>query len=338
MKKMIGCFLAAVMASAMFAAEPAYAALRFSKSIVRESYDNNYDIDFHTAKDERGNEYIVKEVSEPSGFWFEVGVTEDQDKVMTILKEHFDVENEEKFCLGVNQTADSKYFRYLVKTPYSGDEITLEQASELYDALADETEITKFLYYEAYKMIYVLDLPSFPECGIVGMFPTDGYDKILKCVTDNDLNCEVIISDSDECWQGYQCVVSFDASAGLDERLDVFKKIYAETGLYSLAGASHGIFNFMPENYVFLTYNEEQKEQDPDHAGDKSDGMITCGDIDASGTIDITDLTELSLALVGDKELTSEQKMAADIDSDGTVTLADLARLQQYLSKKITSF
>ena len=73
-------------------------------------------------------------------------------------------------------------------------------------------------------MIYVLDLPSFPECGIVGMFPTDGYDKILKCVTDNDLNCEVIISDSDECWQGYQCVVSFDASAGLDERLDVFKK------------------------------------------------------------------------------------------------------------------
>ncbi|MBR6836757.1 MAG: dockerin type I repeat-containing protein, partial [Oscillospiraceae bacterium] len=259
-------------------------------------------------------------------------------KVMTILKEHFDVENEEKFCLGVNQTADSKYFRYLVKTPYSGDEITLEQASELYDALADETEITNFLYYEAYKMIYVLDLPSFPECGIVGMFPTDGYDKILKCVTDNDLNCEVIISDSDECWQGYQCVVSFDASAGLDERLDVFKKIYAETGLYSLAGASHGIFNFMPENYVFLTDNEAQKEQDPDPAGDKSDGTITCGDIDASGTIDITDLKELSLALVGDKELTSEQKMAADVDGDGAVTLADLARLQQYLSKKITSF
>ncbi|MBR3024382.1 MAG: dockerin type I repeat-containing protein, partial [Oscillospiraceae bacterium] len=56
------------------------------------------------------------------------------------------------------------------------------------------------------------------------------------------------------------------------------------------------------------------------------------------GTIDITDLTSLSLALLGDSELTEEQKSAADIDGDGVVTLADLARLQQYLSKKIDSF
>ena len=41
---------------------------------------------------------------------------------------------------------------------------------------------------------------------------------------------------------------------------------------------------------------------------------------------------------VRSEEHTSEQKMAADVDGDGAVTLADLARLQQYLSKKITSF
>ena len=46
----------------------------------------------------------------------------------------------------------------------------------------------------------------------------------------------------------------------------------------------------------------------------------------------------LSLYLIGDLTLNDNQLITADIDSDGTVTLADLARLQQYLSKKITSF
>ena len=62
------------------------------------------------------------------------------------------------------------------------------------------------------------------------------------------------------------------------------------------------------------------------------------GDINLNGTIDVTDLTELSLYLLGDRELTENQQKSADVDSDGAVTLADLARLQQYLSKKITSF
>ena len=61
------------------------------------------------------------------------------------------------------------------------------------------------------------------------------------------------------------------------------------------------------------------------------------GDVDLNGTIDVTDLTDISLALLGDKELKADQQKAADIDGDGAVTLADLARLQQYLSKKVDS-
>jgi len=70
------------------------------------------------------------------------------------------------------------------------------------------------------------------------------------------------------------------------------------------------------------------------HAGDD---VYDKGDIDGSKTIDVSDITELSLALIGDKELTAAQRTAADIDGDGAVTLADLARLRQYLSKKIYS-
>ena len=64
---------------------------------------------------------------------------------------------------------------------------------------------------------------------------------------------------------------------------------------------------------------------------------IKPGDLDSSGTIDVTDLTEVSLALLGDRNLTDNQLKAADVDGDGTLSLADLAKLRQYLSKKIDS-
>ena len=73
---------------------------------------------------------------------------------------------------------------------------------------------------------------------------------------------------------------------------------------------------------------EEEKPADP---------VYVTGDIDGSGTIDVTDLTEVSLALLGDRDLTDEQQKAADVDGDGSLSLADLAKLRQYLSKKIDS-
>ncbi len=65
--------------------------------------------------------------------------------------------------------------------------------------------------------------------------------------------------------------------------------------------------------------------------------LYLLGDIISDDIIDVSDLTELSLALIGDNMLTEVQQKAADIDGDEAVTLADLARLQQYLSKKIDS-
>ena len=64
----------------------------------------------------------------------------------------------------------------------------------------------------------------------------------------------------------------------------------------------------------------------------------SCGDINLDCQIDVTDLSELSLALIGDRKLSEAQQKAADVDKDGKVTLSDLARMRQYLSKIITSF
>lgn len=62
------------------------------------------------------------------------------------------------------------------------------------------------------------------------------------------------------------------------------------------------------------------------------------GDVNSDGIIDMTDLSELSIALVEKNKFTETQHKAADVDSDGAVTLSDLARLCQYVSKKIEAF
>ena len=61
------------------------------------------------------------------------------------------------------------------------------------------------------------------------------------------------------------------------------------------------------------------------------------GDINDDKVVDISDLTMLSLVLIGDVDLTDYMKSVADFDGDIAVTIADLARLRQYLSKKIDS-
>ncbi len=59
------------------------------------------------------------------------------------------------------------------------------------------------------------------------------------------------------------------------------------------------------------------------------------GDINFDGVVDTTDLTTISLALIGDQKFAPLQDELSDVDGDAKVTIADLARLQQYLSKKI---
>lgn len=67
-----------------------------------------------------------------------------------------------------------------------------------------------------------------------------------------------------------------------------------------------------------------------------SDNYI-CGDINGDSVIDLTDLSELSLALLGDKSLTDEQIKAADINENGKADLTDLARMKQYVSNAVSS-
>ena len=106
---------------------------------------------------------------------------------------------------------------------------------------------------------------------------------------------------------------------------------------------SYLLSNDADYSIVRVVYDEEATQPaeptepaEPENPADTAK-TIKPGDLDSSGTIDVTDLTEVSLALLGDRNLTDDQLKAADVDGDGTLSLADLAKLRQYLSKKIDS-
>ncbi|WP_044974907.1 dockerin type I repeat-containing protein [Ruminococcus sp. HUN007] len=113
----------------------------------------------------------------------------------------------------------------------------------------------------------------------------------------------------------------------------IFREVSKEEHEFNGAAISKSISEYLENNNIDSSkVNVAFRIESPAAAS-----PVIAGDIDHNDSIDVTDLTELSLALLGDKELTADQQKAADIDGDGAVTLADLARLQQYLSKKINS-
>lgn len=108
------------------------------------------------------------------------------------------------------------------------------------------------------------------------------------------------------------------------------------TGPYALNGPDYGVL------YIPVTYMGEffmNGEAFGSFIVPSSDNgcEITKGDIDMNGTVDLSDLTELSLVLLKDKELINAQQIAADINKDGKVDVSDIARLKQYVSKMISS-
>ena len=83
----------------------------------------------------------------------------------------------------------------------------------------------------------------------------------------------------------------------------------------------------------------ENKDGEPEKAAPdkKNESGNTAGDISGDGQVDVTDLTMISLGLLGDLTLNETQRQFADVNHDGKVDLADLATLRQFLSKKISS-
>ena len=84
-----------------------------------------------------------------------------------------------------------------------------------------------------------------------------------------------------------------------------------------------------------ITGSEVLKTTDPEPEKTEPKEGTSAGDVSGDGKVDVTDLTMISLALLGDLNLTEAQSQVADINHNGKVDLSDLATLRQFLSKKI---
>ncbi len=81
-----------------------------------------------------------------------------------------------------------------------------------------------------------------------------------------------------------------------------------------------------------------QVTTDNGSSGGTNENTLLLGDVNCDGTVDLTDLSTLSIKLVDKKALTGQSKKNADVTKDGEVSLTDLATIRQFLSKVITAF
>ena len=91
-----------------------------------------------------------------------------------------------------------------------------------------------------------------------------------------------------------------------------------------------------PDTYLANINSNPSKAYGVNYSeNEKSSGI--CGDIDMNGIADLSDLTCLSLYLLGSRNLSGAQLANADVDHDGIVSITDLPRFKQYISKDISS-
>lgn len=102
--------------------------------------------------------------------------------------------------------------------------------------------------------------------------------------------------------------------------IDYFENV--EDGIYSYYDDAH------KRKYIKVSDNGNTVTEI------KYTDMFEAGDIDGNGVTDLTDLSYLSLYLLGAKELIGlPQQNAADVTGDSMIDISDLATLKQYVSK-----
>ncbi len=62
------------------------------------------------------------------------------------------------------------------------------------------------------------------------------------------------------------------------------------------------------------------------------------GDVNKNGEVDVSDVAIVKLVLIGEKELSEDEKKRADVDADGSITEKDLALIKQYCIGVIQEF
>ncbi len=241
----------------------------------------------------------------------------------------------------------------------------------------DTTQPPKYLYTEKLKARYYFDISELVAKGqSIKDVRTEVYYDEVQSTTDMKESAKVSqpihLKDNvyyvemdwtGTLWHGARAL-QFGILVGQDAEYESnwdATNDYSREGLEMSEefGPTDRIPVYFEDELVYGTpYGEEPKEFPPINPSEKPSAPATktpaantpatkeptdktseliYGDINADKKVDVTDMSLLSLYLIGDRKLTADQLKAADVLTDKTVNLTDLATLRQYLSKKIKS-
>ncbi len=157
---------------------------------------------------------------------------------------------------------------------------------------------------------------------------SEGIEKIGNCAFYNcpKVKSVTIPGSIKECsYSGFGAYDSQDRDTYLVSS-DFVMKIYSGSPAMEEIkglGLNYEIINERPAEEIKEYYKPKASE-------------IPCGDINLSGSTDLTDLSMLSVALLSKNTLNEQQTAIADIDANGEVDIADLAYLKQYVCKDLS--
>ena len=210
----------------------------------------------------------------------------------------------------------------------------------------DTTQPPRYLYTESLKARYYFDITELIEAGqSIADVRTEVYYDEVQSTTDmkesatvsQPIHHEGNIYYIEIDWTGTlfhgSRALQFGILVGQDQN---YESNWDATNDYSRKGLElseeFGYTDRIPVYFEGeLVYGHPYGENsDTDDKNDKED--ITYGDINKDKKVDLTDLSILSLYLIGDYTLDSTQKKVADVSGDGNLNIADLAHFKQYIS------
>lgn len=271
--------------------------------------------------------------------------TYDSKKMSEILGEEID--SRFSMSIGVDIDENQHVYKYSDEIDYD----VLYSISEV-----NKIEMVKFIYKSTiYKNVFdhpVIDElgedPEHTELNSIRIFASPETE--LNKEMFSNLDTEVVyVNTANEMHDGLKLWLvcfRFRGDYSIFRQIADVVKSYDEKSYGKMCGYTEPCAPVEIAEYVEYSRSGStgSDEQDKLSAGDdaadaniSADEMLNSGDINSDGIVDVTDLSELSLALIGDRTLTEVQQKAADVTGDGEVKLADLAKFKQYLSKQIES-
>ena len=288
----------------------------------RANEDLDYDVRIYAGEMKNGNEKYgcLKTVDLSSRFSFKVLSDESDEEIQKIIRKYFDIDNDDHLVSSPGRsdvTGLKSGYVYSVYRTDSQDLIDFQSVEALFEELNETVAMEYFRFSPAYTSIAV--------CGLSALeYKEEDFDSLSAFIEENKLPCQVSVKTSEEfTWDTEKrSIVNVDEGIFMEQLFIIRDEIYKNTGLDCRT-------DFSFEESLSLSTPAENTRLF-EHSG-------KIGDINNDSNVDVTDLSELSLALVGDKTLTEIQHISADVNRDGKAELSDLARMRQYVSRIITS-